>query len=316
MSGALHHAINFFYQGRTKENNVKFMHQSLCNLPKSLLLAAICHGFLRWALYLSKKAVVKYLPLSPATSKGHMKRPQKDTQCTTPKALCIGTPVPVPDLIMPSLVETIEYEDIFGVDPHFNLINNIDSHFIANIFCIGAFVNKITSVVYNNCTSKFPFMPLDGNVFFVIYHYKTNPILATPIPGQYSNSILKAFKKNFEYLEEESYKPKLNVMDNQATTVIKAYITLQRVSLQLAEPHNHRINTAERAIQTFNNCFIGALGTVNANFPIHLWDKLAPQVQDYINLLHRSCIHPYKTIKGPYDWNLYLMTPPGTKVIT
>jgi hypothetical protein len=36
------HAMNFSYHCTTKENNVKFMHQSLCNPPKSLLLAAIC----------------------------------------------------------------------------------------------------------------------------------------------------------------------------------------------------------------------------------------------------------------------------------
>jgi hypothetical protein len=49
-----------------------------------------------------------------------------------------------------------------------------------------------------------------------MYHYKTKTILAIPIPGLNSNSILKAFKKNFEYLEEKGYKPKLNVMDYQA----------------------------------------------------------------------------------------------------
>ena len=36
------HAMNFSYHCTTKESNVKFMHQSLCNSPKSLLLAAIC----------------------------------------------------------------------------------------------------------------------------------------------------------------------------------------------------------------------------------------------------------------------------------
>jgi hypothetical protein len=57
-----------------------------------------------------------------------------------------------------------------------------------------------------------------------MYHYKTNAILATPIPGLDSTSILEAYKKNFEYLESKGYKPKLNVMDNQATKVIKAYV--------------------------------------------------------------------------------------------
>jgi hypothetical protein len=86
-----------------------------------------------------------------------------------------------------------------------------------------------------------------------MYHYETNAILATPIPGLNSSSILAAYKKIFEYLEEKGYKPKLNVMDNQATKVIKAYLTPQQVSLQLMEPHNHRVNAAKRAIQTFKN---------------------------------------------------------------
>ncbi len=60
--------------------------------------------------------------------------------------------------------------------------------------------------------------------------------------------------------------------------VIKAYLTLQLVSLQLIEPHNHCIKATERAIQMFKNRFIKALGTTNANFPIQLWDKLTPQV--------------------------------------
>jgi hypothetical protein len=68
-------------------------------------------------------------------------------------------------------------------------------------------------------------MSLDGNVcFFVIYHYKTNPILTTPIPGLDLSSILAAHKKNFKYLEEKGYKPKLNIMNNQATKVLKAYL--------------------------------------------------------------------------------------------
>jgi hypothetical protein len=100
------------------------------------------------------------------------------------------------------------------------------------------------------------------------------------------------------------------------TTVIKAYLTPQQVSLQLDKPHNHRVNAAERAIQTFKNRFIRALGTTDANFPIQLWDKLTPQVQDYINLLFCSRVHPdcsaYKTLEGLYDWNRYPMAPPGT----
>ena len=117
----------------------------------------------------------------------------------------------------------------------------------------------------------------------------------------------------------KGFKPKVNVMDNQATKAIKAYLTPQQVTLQLVEPHNHRVNAAERAIQTFKNRFIGALGTTDSEFPIQLWDKLAPQVQDCINLLRRSRISPtksaYETLEGPYDWNRYPLAPLGTRAI-
>jgi hypothetical protein len=127
-------------------------------------------------------------------------------------------------------------------------------------------------------------------MFFVMYHYETNAIFAMPIPGLDSKSILVGYVKNFEYLVSR-YTPKINVMDNQATKVIKAYLKPKDVSLQLVEPHNHRVNVAECAIQTFKNQFIGALGTTDVDFPIQLWDKLAPQVQDSINLLCRLRIN-------------------------
>jgi hypothetical protein len=226
----LRHTAIFLYHQTTKEKNVTFMHQSLCNPPKSSLLAAIRQGFLRGAPHLSKKAVSKYRPPSPATSKSHRKQPHKDICSTTPKPPCIGIPIPIPDAIMPGLIEPPEYSNdkASDVNPPYNVINNIDDHSIANVFCFGAFADKISGVVHNNCTSKFPFMSLDGNVcFFVMYHYQTNVILATPSPGLDSGSILKAYKKNFKFLENKGYKPKLNMMGNQATKVIKAYLTLQ-----------------------------------------------------------------------------------------
>ncbi len=133
-------------------------------------------------------------------------------------------------------------------------INDINDGSIANVFCFGAIANKNTGVVYNDCTGNFPFMSLNGNVcFFVMYHYETNAIFATPIPGLVSENILNTHKKNFKYLVSKGYTLKINVMDNQATKAIKSYLTLQQCCLQLVEPGNHRINTAERAIQTFKN---------------------------------------------------------------
>ena len=80
-------------------------------------------------------------------------------------------------------------------------------------------------------------------------------------------------------------KVKLNVMENQAMKHIKKFLTKEQCKLQLVEPHNHQMNAAKRAIQTRKDAFISALATTNQDFPIQLWDRMAPQVQDALNLL-------------------------------
>ena len=108
-------------------------------------------------------------------------------------------------------------------------------------------------------------------------------------------------------------------MDNQATKHIKQFLSENDCKLQLVEPHNHRVNTAERAIQTFKDVFIAPLATTNVNFPLQLWDKLTPQVQTCLNLMQHSRIDPskwaYKTLYGPYDWNRYPLAPLGCKAV-
>lgn len=112
----------FLYHQINKENDVKFMHQSLCNPPISSLLKAINAGFLKGAPHLSAPTVRKYLMPSPATSKGHMKRPRKGLCSTTPKK----PPIPVQHIVhnvlprpivpdsfhtMPSLIPDYDSED-------------------------------------------------------------------------------------------------------------------------------------------------------------------------------------------------------------
>jgi hypothetical protein len=83
-------------------------------------------------------------------------------------------------------------------------------------------------------------------------------------------SIFEAYKKQFENLAAKGFKPKLNVMDNQAMKHIKQFLNKNKCKLQLVEPHNHKVNAAERAIQTFKDAFIVALATTDSNFPLQL----------------------------------------------
>jgi hypothetical protein len=86
-------------------------------------------------------------------------------------------------------------------------------------------------------------MSIDGSVcFFVMYHYETNAILVKAIKNLDDHSIYEAYKELFETLEAKGYKPKMNVMDNQATKYIKNFLTTKDCNLQVVEPHNHRVN--------------------------------------------------------------------------
>ena len=91
-----------------------------------------------------------------------------------------------------------------------------------------------SGVVYNDLTGKFPFMSIDGSVcFFVLYHNKTNAILVKPIVNVDDRSIFAAYKEIFETLEAKGFKPKMNVMDNQATKYIKKFLTKKNVIYNL-----------------------------------------------------------------------------------
>jgi hypothetical protein len=111
--------------------------------------------------------------------------------------------------------------------------------------------------------------------------------MATPITRLDDVCIFNAYKLNFDVLKSKGYELILSVMDNQATKYIKKFLTKEDCKLQLVEPHNHRVNAAKQAIQTFKDAFITALATTDRDFPLQLWDKLTTQVINTCeNILH------------------------------
>ncbi len=132
---------------------------------------------------------------------------------------------------MPLFVEPLPYNGpAYGARMDVNLIPNNES--IENVFCFGAFADKISGVVYNDFTGNFPLKFIDRSVFFfVLYHYETNAILVKPVANVDNRSIFEAFKEVLETLETKGYKPKMNVMDKQATKYIKKFLTQKECDL-------------------------------------------------------------------------------------
>jgi hypothetical protein len=191
----------------------------------------------------------------------------------------------------------------------------------ANIFCFAALADKNQGTIYTDCTGNLPTRALDNQqLFFVAYHYDINYIFALPIQSTKGDDIIAAFRTIFDNLTRKGFAPTFNVTDNQAAAAIKKFVTSRDCAIQFVEPYNHRVNAAERAIQTFKNHFISGLCTTDISFPLQLWNHLAHQAEITCNLLRRSRLNPnisaYHQLHGhKYNWNAHPLAPPGTRAL-
>jgi hypothetical protein len=123
----------------------------------------------------------------------------------------------------------------------------------------------------------------------------------------------------FDEMTSKGFKPKLQTMDNEASAALKKYFTEKEMNYQLVHPHCHRANAAERAIRTFKEHFKSGLTTVDAAFPIYLWDRLLPQAEITQNLLRFSRLYPQLSAAAHYhgliDYNKTVFAPPGCIII-
>jgi hypothetical protein len=97
-----HQAIaGFTHSIKTRVNTVKFAHQSLCNPKISTMLKAVRKGFLDGCPNINVTLILKYLNPSPATAKGHMKRPRHGIKSTTPGEKATQPNTQIPKITVP-----------------------------------------------------------------------------------------------------------------------------------------------------------------------------------------------------------------------
>ena len=88
----------FEYSIQMQMNAVWFAHQLLGNPQIFKLLKAVQRSFLKGCPNLSAKLILKYLNPSPATAKGHMKRPRHGIRSMTPTNSSPATPCNLPHM--------------------------------------------------------------------------------------------------------------------------------------------------------------------------------------------------------------------------
>jgi hypothetical protein len=98
----------FAHTVQAKANSIRFAHQSLCSPCISTLLKAIKRGYLKECPNLTAHGINEYLNLSPATAKGHMKRPRQGVRSTS-RVPPVPSPSAVRSRIVPDEIHPIAH---------------------------------------------------------------------------------------------------------------------------------------------------------------------------------------------------------------
>lgn len=173
---------------------------------------------------------------------------------------------------------------------------------------------------YSDLTGKFPLQSSRGNNYILVaYHMDANAILLTPVKNRTAGVLLDAWKSVNNCFTRAGLKPKTRIMDNECSNDLKSALEHANIDLQLVPPHQHRANTAERAIQTSKNHLKAGIATVDPKFPLREWDCLLPQCELTLNLLQTArvnpCLSAWAYLFGNFDYNKTPVVPPGTKVV-
>ena len=233
---------------------------------------------------------IKASHLSPklATAKGHLDQERKNLQSTK-----------IPASILPSLdTPPIKSYECFAMIQDYNTMHR----------------------GFSDLTGRFPHTSARGNKYILmVYDSDSNAILSEPLKSKAAGEITRGWKTIYDRLARHGNAPKLFILDNEVSGEFRQALKKYNVDFQLAPPHMHRRNAAERAIRTYKNHFLSVLATADPDFPIAEWDRLLQQTEITLNLLRNSKVNPqlssYAYLFGNFDFNKTPLAPAGTKVL-
>jgi hypothetical protein len=282
---------NNVYELRNTGALVNYLHKALFSPTKSALLQAVKNGHLITWLDLTEKAINKHLKLMPATAMGHMNQRRKNIRSTS------KTP------------STSDIEDFTTT----NTKSGTKTHLVYAVL-----VDQ--GQLYTDLMGKFPVRTSKGNSYVMVcYVFDCNYVKVVTMKSRSAPEWVKAYDHIHQELTAKGFKPKLQTLDNEASTALKHFFTTNDVEYQLAPPHCPRRNAAERSIRTFKEQFVAGLSSVDPTFPLHLWDRVLPQAEITLNLLRTSRLHPQLSAAAHFNGLVYYnktsFVPPGCKII-
>jgi hypothetical protein len=287
----------------TVAKRVAFLHAAMFSPAISTWCAAIDAGrFTTWPS-LTSAQVRRHAPFSVPMIKGHLDQARANQRSTKP-----GPPPGFKSFPLPDEEGDLDANPAPGDAPLAR------SHFIY------ADCQDVTGQIFTDPTGRFITPSSSGNAYILmVYDYDSNYIHAEPMRSRSGPDILDAYQRAVALLTKRGLRPQLQRLDNEASLALQEYMAEQQIDFQLAPPHVHRRNAAERAIRTFKNHFIAGLCSTDKDFPLHLWDRLLPQALLTLNLLRGSRINPQLSaqaqVHGAFDYNRTPLAPPGIRVL-
>jgi hypothetical protein len=210
---------NNVYELRNTGALFHYLHKALFSPTKSAMLQAVKDGHLITWPRLTEEAINKHLKLTSATAMGHMNQRRQNIRSTS-KAPIEKQQTPDTDL--------------------------------------GTKTNLVYAVVvdqgqlYTDLTGKLPVRSSKGKSYVMVcYIYDCNYVKVIPMKSRSASKWVKAYDSVHQELTLKGFKPKLQTLDNEASTALKNFFTEHDIAYQLVPPHCHRRNDAERAIQNF-----------------------------------------------------------------
>ena len=286
------HHPNTLVTPKTQQQLVQWLHAAAFSPSPSTFLDTIqCNFFTTWP-GLTPDIVQRYLTPSDATVKGHLdqqrqrqrkrKHPSPEEPPIPSSGTCSHTIYAA--IIDPSVPTGSTYSDLTGL------------------------------------TGPFPVQSNRGaNYILVVYKYDSNAIIVRPLRNRIAPEIKRVFQSVVHYLNARGLRPRLHILDNEASTILHDYLRSEEVEYQLVPPHIHRRNASKCAICTFKNHFIAGLASTDPNFPLSNWCRLLPQAELTLNLLRASRLNPklsaYAQLEGTFDFTRTPLAPPGTRII-
>jgi hypothetical protein len=181
-------------------------------------------------------------------------------------------------------------------------------------------MEELNGMISTYQSGRFPVKSSKGKSYImVLYNYDSNGILAKTMKSRKAPELVAAYNELHQQLLDGGIKPVLQRLDNEVSKVLIQAIKDKGINFQLASPNDHRLNPAERAIQTFKNHLIAILHGCDRKFPARLWCQIIPQVVMTLNMLRRLRINPrlsaHTQISGVFDYNRTPLAPIGTRTV-